>query len=52
MPWALADIPMLVTLDQARLQDLGAPVQLVKWDLNFCANSITSKTKSYVYFII
>jgi hypothetical protein len=36
---------------QARLQDLGAPVRLIKWGLSFCSNSITNKIKSDVHFI-
>jgi hypothetical protein len=37
---------------QARLQDLEAPVRLVKWDLNIRSSLITSKIKLYIYFII
>jgi hypothetical protein len=36
--------------EQARLQDLGAPVRLIK--RGFCLNSITSKIKLYDYLII
>jgi hypothetical protein len=37
------DASLVSTYHQARLQDLGALVRLIKWGLNFCSNSILVK---------
>ena len=49
--WLGARINFVTAQNQPRLQDLGAPVRLIKGGLNLCSNLITSKIKSYVYII-